>query len=177
MLGGTLKGNGVVSADVRQGGGLIEPGGSVGQLQINGELDQAVVASLRFELAGLAPIAEHDVLIVSAAATLGGLLELSLLPGFADQATAGDVITLMLAGTITGSFTNAASGDRVVSLDGFGAFDVFYGSGSPFSSNHVVLTNYQVIPEPSTLVLALAITAAAARRRRLLILRKIGSWQ
>ena len=46
-----------------------------------------------------------------------------------------------------GAFTNAPNGQRVLTSDGFGSFQVNYGT------TNVVLSNFVAVPEPSTFVL------------------------
>jgi hypothetical protein len=64
-------------------------------------------------------------------------------------------VQLSGAGKIIASAVSAAG--RVAPGDGGASFVVNYGLGSPFASNSVVLSNFEAVPEPSTLgLLALA---------------------
>ena len=67
IQGGTLMGNGTVSADVTTTG-TVGPGGSTGTLTIDGAYTQPAGGNLSIEISGPTPGAEYDVLSVSGTA-------------------------------------------------------------------------------------------------------------
>ena len=148
--------------------GGVAPGHSAGQLTITGNLTLADDTHFEVELAGTIQATEYDLLAVSETAMLDGFLDIELIDGFEQQVTGSDVFTVLTAGTISGAFGNVPSGSRVTTADGKGSFQVFYGSGSPFDADNVVLTNFIAVPEPSTLALAAigALIASSRIRRR-----------
>jgi hypothetical protein len=87
---------------------------------------------------------EHDAVNVAFNASLSGLLQLTLLDGVVPSPT--DTFTILQAGlqagSLSGAFTNVASGQRLITSDGVGSFRVHYGPSSPFNPNHVVLSNF-----------------------------------
>ena len=58
--------------------------------------------------------------------------------------TGGDAFVLAQACCqLSGSFANVASGSDVPTADGFGRFTIYYGAGSSFPSNQVLITNFR----------------------------------
>jgi hypothetical protein len=59
-------------------------------------------------------------------------------------------------------------GGRVNTADLHGSFAVHFGVSSPFGPNSLVLTDFstELVPEPSTGLLAAVVTISLARRRR-----------
>ena len=111
----------------------------------------------------------YDFLSVGGNATLAGNLSVSFLHGFNTSVDAASSFTVLTATTLTGAFTNAAHGQRILSGDGLASFFVNYGAASPFGAGNVVLTHFIPVPEPSTyalLGLGLIGVLVAARRRR-----------
>lgn len=102
--GGTIKGSGnVASAYFSNGGGKIAPGYSPGIMTFTGAMDfnNSIVS---VEVNGKAsPGTDFDRVVVSGAATLGGVLEVvNNFPG----AVAGDQVTILTATSVTGTFEN-----------------------------------------------------------------------
>ena len=64
-------------------------------------------STLEMEIGGLTPGTQHDQIVVSGTATLGGRLDIPLINGF--QPTLGDSVTIISGGTITGGFAEATS--------------------------------------------------------------------
>jgi len=102
--------------------GSLLPGdeGEIGSFGINGAFAQGPGGSLHIDIGA----AEHDQLVISGAAMLGGALEVELLDGFVPQA--GDSIVVLTASTIAGQFANAT--DRA--FTSAGAFAVTYDGSS-----------------------------------------------
>lgn len=101
--GGTLRGTGTLSGTVTQSGGTVAPGTSTGVLTVTGDFTQTAGA-LQTEIDG--PFPDHDRLVVSGTATLGGTV--AVVNGH-DPAigAAFDVVT---AATVTGAFASLTGG-------------------------------------------------------------------
>jgi hypothetical protein len=144
--------------------GILAPGQSAGGTTITGSYIQQSAATLEIEIGGTIPMLQHDLVNVLGAVTLGGQLQLSLIDGFVPGPES--IFTVLGAsGNMTGEFSNIASGQRLFTTDGFGSFLVHYGIGSAFNPRQVVLSNFQSIPEPTTLVLFCALFFASAITR------------
>jgi hypothetical protein len=102
LLGGVLSGTGLLDGDIDNDGADIAPGGSVGSLAVEGDVDQRMFASMTVELEGSAP-GQQDVLAVDGDVFLRGLLRIRLLDGF--QPMIGETYTILTAtGEILGTF-------------------------------------------------------------------------
>ncbi len=148
--GGVLGGNGSIVGSVVNTG-IISPGASPGSLTIDGEYSQSAAGQLQIELAGTN---NFDQLLVTGTATLGGVLDVSLLDFLPRP---GETFEFLTA-------TDGLSGrfDRLLlpELSNGLRFDVRY------SSNSAQLAVVGV-PEPSTLLMAaLAVAPLTWRRRR-----------
>jgi fibronectin-binding autotransporter adhesin len=164
---GTLSGTGTIISNVTSAG-TVSPGTSLGTLTISGNLTLSSTAETVVELGGTISGVSYDLISVTGTVSLDGTLKLSFINGFATTITASDTFTVLTAPTLSGVFVNVASGSTLGTLGGEGAFSVFYGVGSPFSANSVVLTNFTPVPEPSTwalLLLGLAALGLIARRK------------
>ncbi len=167
LVDGGLGGSGTVAANVTSGG-LIAPGNSAGTLAVAGDLTMTSTAALAFEIGGLSQGTKYDFLSVSGSASLDGDLEFSFFNGGQNLIGDTDALEVLGATTITGSFFNVASGDRLIAIDGKGSFIVNYGSGSPFNPGSVILSDFILIPEPRVygMILAVAVSMVVATRRR-----------
>lgn len=111
--GTRLGGNGTVGG--LDSGGTVAPGASIGVLHVNGDYSMTTDAVLEVELG---PTGASDLLDITGTASLQGTLAFSVVD---QDIQVGDVFTVLTAdGGVTGSF------DDVLSLSGFGAFDVVY---------------------------------------------------
>lgn len=106
LQGGVLSGSGNVNVGVNNSGGVVSPGASAGNLRINGAYTQGENGALKIELGGLSPGTEHDVLTVSGAANLNGVLLLSAINGFLPKN--GAEFTILNAASRTGQLTVVA---------------------------------------------------------------------
>ena len=104
-----------INADVNNVTGILAPGSSVGLLTISGDYTQDPSASINFEIGGVVPQQEHDVLAITGDATLGGTFHFVFVDEF--QPKPASVFTLLTAGQVIGEF------DTVL---GPGVFDVMY---------------------------------------------------
>ena len=142
------------------------PGQSPGAVQIAASL-QLISSALSMELGGVQQGISYDHIHIGGTLTLSdSLLNLSIIDGFESLIEAQDVFTLITTEGIIGSFANVASGGRLQVEGRPYSFEVFYGAGSPFSANDVVITGF-MIPEPVGLALLLAALPTLHRRRRL----------
>lgn len=110
--GGTLQGSGtVVTPRVANSGGTVSPGHSPGTLTVDGDYEQQAGGTLSIEIGGLMPDAEHDVLVVTGTAFLGGTLRVALVDGF--EPAPGSSFMVIAAGGLDGRF------DMIDMPDGF----------------------------------------------------------
>jgi subtilisin-like proprotein convertase family protein len=124
--------------------GVVAPGTSPGVLTVRGSLPTSPTSIFRMDVAGPIVGTGHDQLVVTATASLGGMLELLLEDNFQPGGT--DSFTILTANLISGAFANAPHGSELPTADGRGRFRVNYGPASPFNPNHVVLGDF--VPDP-----------------------------
>lgn len=123
-------------------------------------------AVLLIDLGGRTQGSTYDYLDVRGNVTLAGTLSLRFVNGFEGSILSTDTFTILNAGVsggLTGAFANVLSGQRLVTSDGLGSFEVNYGLDG------VTLSNFQAVPEPETYVLlgiGFAAVVAITRRRR-----------
>ncbi|MEM7456402.1 MAG: hypothetical protein AAF456_18800 [Planctomycetota bacterium] len=135
-VGSILTGNGTIrSNDVINVGGTVSPGNSAGELTLNGNVVFAPAAELAIELAGSG---SFDVLSVtnSDPVILDGNLKVLLVNGFVPD-VADTFVIVNANDTLSGTFSNVASGSRVSTADGMGSFEVNYAG-----SSSVVLSDF-----------------------------------
>jgi len=103
ISGGTLGGNGVISANVNNSGGVTAAGMSVGLLTIDGKYTQSALGAFEVEIDSLA---SFDVVRVTGAATLDGLLDVIIDDMLANSSFAvGSTFEILNAASITGTFS------------------------------------------------------------------------
>jgi hypothetical protein len=103
VSGGTITGNGAITGAVSNAG-VISPGnGAAGLITITGTYNQTSAGTLAMQLAGVSP-AQHDRLLVSGIATLGGTMAVTKVPGF--EPARGDSFDLLDAGGFVQHFNN-----------------------------------------------------------------------
>ncbi len=167
-----LGGTGTITAANVTAGGEVSPGSSPGQLTLTGNLTLLNTSTTLMEIAGSTQGTQYDFLSVGGTGLLAGNLHLSILNGFEWIMPANSTFTILTAQNgLTGAFANVAPGQRLMTLDGNGSFQVDYLAGSLFSPNSVVLSSYiSAVPEPSTYVMlgigAGYILCSIRRRRR-----------
>jgi fibronectin-binding autotransporter adhesin len=145
-------------------GGAIQPGAALfhagdgtltGTGYIGGEgliMDQPG-GQLLFHVGGVTAGSAYDQMTIAYEASLGGDLEILMTNGFESSITPGEQFIVLkidpnTGGAVTGSFLNVQNGGRLTTTDGFGSFQVNYGS-APFT-NEIVLSNFQSLPEPAS---------------------------
>ncbi len=82
--------------------GTVSPGNSAGGITVDGDFTQQVDGVLEIQLGGTTAGTGHDQLIVDRLATMQGILNISLLPGFTPQL--GDTFFIIDHTTGTGTF-------------------------------------------------------------------------
>lgn len=165
--GGSLSGAGTLRGNVLVADGTIAPGSSPGTLVIDGDATFGANASMEIELAGVEPGVDHDRIEINGSATLGGILAVSFLDDFESAITVEDTFALLdVTGVLTGEFSNASSGARLLTADGLGSFEIWYGAGSPFDPTIVMLSAFQPIPEPGTGALVVLALAGLSGKRK-----------
>jgi hypothetical protein len=136
---GTLTGIGTIAGGVTNLG-VIAPGSPVGRLNITGALVLSNSSDLRFDLGGYTSGTQFDFVNVSASATLGGKLSVSLTNNFQSVMTNGASFTILTAGTpLTGAFTNVASGGVLTTIDGYARFTVLYAGATTLRLTGLVI--------------------------------------
>ena len=107
--GGALSGAGTITGNVTNSGAAIQPGGGVvGVLGIMGNYTQSGTGSVAIEIGGTTAGTQYDQINVSGTATLGGSLTGTLINGFTPAA--GNVFSVVVAGTRTGTFASVNAG-------------------------------------------------------------------
>lgn len=168
---GTLGGGGAIIGDLSLANDTaLTPGSSAGLFTVGGNL-QSFGSEFEFELGGTARGTGYDGLDVGGTVDLTqgmSFLSITFLASFQDTIQAADTFFLIDADSFSGSFANIANGERLTTTDGFGSFVVNYGSGSAFTPNSVVISDFMAIPEPSTggMVLGALVAALAFGRSR-----------
>ena len=159
VQGGLLAGTGAVTGTINVDAGVLAPDAIM--LQGNLSLGDEAILDVEMVKDGLG--IEHSFIDVSGEVILGGNLQLTLTEDIQSFVSETDIFELILADTaITGHFLNAASGDLLATMDGFGSFRVFYGLGSPYGDQAVVLSDYQpniAVPTPTAASMMLVVLA------------------
>jgi len=152
QTGARVTGDGAISGPVTmQNGASISPqastGFAIGSLTIGSlSMNTSSVFEVQFNQA-LPPTSRRDLLTVTNNASIIGNLVLENLNSTV-MPPASTTYTVLTAGSLTGAFANAANGTRLDTIDGSGSFVVNYGAGSPFNSNHVVLSDFLTDGQP-----------------------------
>lgn len=108
--------------------------------EISGDYVQQTGAALEIQIAG-SYYSDFNSVTVAEAAVLGGELQVTLIDGYLPDRSS--VLGVLTANSLTGSFSNAAHGDRLTTTDGSGSFLVHYGPASIFGANEVVLFDFE----------------------------------
>lgn len=140
--------NSVGRGTLHNHGGTLAPGGSgtAGRTTIAGNYN-ALGGALAIDLGGTSAATSfqtnapaHDNVVVTGSASLGGALSVRLLPGF--NPTTNQSFNVLTATNISGAFTNARHGTRVVTEDGFHSFVVTQ------TANNLALGSYAPVATP-----------------------------
>jgi fibronectin-binding autotransporter adhesin len=124
-------------------------------------------SQLAFNIGGTTKGTTYDSLAVNGNVALAGDLDISFANGFQNSILSSEQFTVMTVAsgdTMTGAFANVANGGWLATTDGYGEFQVNYGTG--IYADEIVLSNYQSLPEPASLgMLAVAFAFLTKRRR------------
>jgi hypothetical protein len=152
----TIKGNGTINMNggTLTNNGIIAPGLSPGQLNVNGNLQLGSTSNLSFEIGGTGQGTTYDLLNKTdeGTLTLNGNLTVRLINNFVPANS--DMFTIVTTQNIlAGSFSNAPNGGRLNTADGGGSFKVTYNVlNDPVDSRNVVLSDFQPSASPTPCV-------------------------
>jgi hypothetical protein len=162
--GASISGIGTFQANVVADGGTISPGNSAGILNVQGNVTMQGNSTFEVELGGTTVGTGYDRLAVTGNVVLTSAnLDVSFIGGFGSVVSPVDTFTIMTGALISGTFGNVINGS-VATTSPMGSFLVTYNADS------IVLSNFSLVPEPSTLSLiglgAIGMAVRARRRRR-----------
>jgi len=103
LLGGLMKGSGLVAGTISNSAGMLSPGNSPGTIAISGNYSQGSNADLIIEIAGDVA-GQFDVVNVAGSASLNGELDISLINGFSPYY--GETFRVLTYGSHSGSFAS-----------------------------------------------------------------------
>ena len=121
--GGTVSGAGNVElgGTTFDNSAIVSPGSSAGILTLSGgSYTQSATGTLAIEIGGTVQGTDFDILLVEGAATLDGMLDVSLINGF--TLGAAQEFEILSAGALSGTFAGLAEGALV---GNFGGTDLF----------------------------------------------------
>jgi hypothetical protein len=139
---GVLAGHGSIGTNVTNSSGVVSPGAipsGVGQLTVHGTYTQGASGKYGVEIASLS---NFDQLTVDNAASLAGMLNVSLIGGFTPSA--GQSFTIVDASSLSGTFANVGNGQRIDTLGAEGSFLVSYNGGA----GTVILSDFVPVDLP-----------------------------
>ncbi|MEA5579478.1 pre-peptidase C-terminal domain-containing protein, partial [Anabaena sp. UHCC 0451] len=105
LQGGNLAGIGTITGSVNNSGGQVNPGNTIGTLNITGDYSQSGTGTLNLELGSAA---SFDKFNITGAADIGGILKLNLTGGFTP--TIGTKFTVLTYGSATTKSFNTIQG-------------------------------------------------------------------
>ncbi|HEX8523415.1 MAG TPA: hypothetical protein VF669_14270 [Tepidisphaeraceae bacterium] len=151
ILGGTLGGEGTVTASALLNAGVLSPGFSPGHMTVMAPYTQLSSGLLEIELGGTGQGTGYDWLEITGTATLGGTLDVKLYNTFLPPiGTSFDVLT---ASSITGSFANILDHTPL-------------GLQLSIVNGKTLRLTSTSVPEPAAAVTTLILAMASLRRRR-----------
>jgi len=104
IQGGTIDGNGTLTANVNNSGGAAAPGLSPGLINEAGAYAQGASGAFHVEIGGLTAGTQYDRYAISGTATLNGSLNISLINGYVPSL--GDSFTIMTFASHSGDFSS-----------------------------------------------------------------------
>ena len=167
LTGGTLTGSGTITGNVFNDG-IVAPGFSAGTINIAGDLSLGSDSQFVLEIGGANQGTDYDFVSETGSVplTLGGFISVIMRNSFLPDPL--QIFTVLSSNQpLLGQFSNAASGSKIFASDGETSFRIFYGAGSPFSPNAVVLRSDRAVPEPGLLgLLMIGALGVLGRRPR-----------
>ncbi|CAN5376811.1 hypothetical protein BH11PLA2_BH11PLA2_50780 [soil metagenome] len=170
--GGTFRGKGTLLAIAVTAGTIaqivVAPGESPGRLTVAANLTLGSQATLAIELGGTTQGVTYDHLNVTnslfgSAGTVtlnAAKLDVRFFGGFDSAVASSDTFTFLTsASTLSGEFASLSDGSRFTTADGLGSFQINY------TSNSVVLSNFQPVPEPGVLLIMGMLAVSGLLRR------------
>lgn len=154
-LGGTLIGSGTIDGGL-DNPGTIMPGKSLGAIDVTGTLTQRATGVIVIDIAGRAPVLEHDVLIADSLVFDGGSAGELLIQGLGGYRPAvGTVFDVIYFGSISGDFAI------------YSGLDIAPGRTLVPSIENGFIRLTTTIPSPGVgAVMVVMLAAAGGRRRR-----------
>lgn len=126
VSGGTLSGSGTINGSIGFAGGLNHLG---------------------FNIGGTTQGTGYDSLSLIALSVNTAELDVTVINGFASSITPQEqFVVVQTTEGVNGVLTNVANGGTLQTTDGLESFQVNYGSG--IYADEVVLSDFQIIPEP-----------------------------
>lgn len=120
---GLIDARGTINAAITNGANIQPALGGTG-LSVNGNVSLLATSNLTFQLGGLTRGSEYGSLNVNGSVGLNGTLVVSFVNAF--QAGNSDNFTVLSSTSLSGAFTNVASGARLTTTDNSGSFLVTY---------------------------------------------------
>jgi hypothetical protein len=171
--GGMISGSGTIIGNVNNVGGTVSASdpGTPTTLTINGNYTQGPGGILVAYLGGTTPGTGYSQLVVTGTATLGGTLDLDLVPGSGLVITPNETFDLVTAaGGVSGSFSDVAGLPPLPVGD---SWNVSFSNGSmdltltlEGSADYDAPAGPSEVPEPSTfLLLAMGVAAIPLLRK------------
>jgi fibronectin-binding autotransporter adhesin len=164
LAGGRFYDNG---GPLNVGSGTLEGSGTVQTNQVILSNAATGASTLAFSIGGTTRGNTYDSMTIDANIVLGGKLNISFTNGFQNSITSSEQFTVMTVAsgdTMSGAFANVANGGWLVTTDGYGEFQVNYGTG--VYADEIVLSDYQALPEPASFGLMLIGFGFLTKRRR-----------
>ncbi|MEO5717413.1 MAG: hypothetical protein ABIR29_02450, partial [Chthoniobacterales bacterium] len=137
--GGLVDARGTINAAITNSANLQPALGSAAGLVVNGNVTLLAASNLTFQLSGLTQGTQSGFLNVNGTVALNGNLVVSFVNPF--QAGNNDNFTVLSSTSLSGAFTNVASGSRLAATDNSGTFLVTY------NGTTVILSDFQPLGE------------------------------
>ena len=129
-------------------GGVLAPGTYIGRTVIRGGLVQQDDAATAFDIAGTTAGETHDRIAIDGNAAVNGQLMISITNGFSPSSA--DQFAMMSADALLGRFDNVGNGERLLTTDRRGSFQVNYGFGSAYNDNELILSDFGITGDFNT---------------------------
>ncbi|MEY2512178.1 MAG: hypothetical protein QOE26_2941 [Verrucomicrobiota bacterium] len=167
LNGGTLTGSGVVVGSLANNGGFISPGHSAGTISVVGDFSQGGNGTLIVETGGK-NFGQADQLQIGGTATLGGILHIKTINGFAIDPA--DTFSPLGYGAVNGAF-NSSGGNASLTLSGNGVLvSVNPNAPQPQSGQPLnIATRMSVQTGDNVLIAGFIVTGPSGSTKKVLI--------